>query len=346
MYRKLLSLTLFVSVTLLTPVPLLAQSDTTPEGVSEEAAQALGKDRGKTEEEQLEEILSSQRNEYDLITAGNMKVDYSASYSYNSNPRSRIVNQTDTGFVINNLTRDSQHTLNQNLSLRYGLFNNLTTGISIPIIAKVNTATDNSVSAFGDVSLSTRYQPYVVRPGQLRMTLFSNLTLPTGTSSFEVDRNQELASGSGLYSFSGGLNFSKAVDPVVAFGNLAVNYSLPRTDVNQTRGSRVLLEVRPGPAVSWGLGMAYSLSYDVSLTYSFNYSISFPSELTFRNSSGTISTVETNPSTTATFNLNTGWRLDPTYQMSLGLGIGLTNNSPDFSISLSFPLVLETPALL
>jgi len=200
--KRYLSL-LCLLVVFLQPSFVLAQSDTAPEGVSEEAAEALGEDRGKTEEEQLEEILTSQQNEYDLISSGNIKLDYNANYSFNSSPRAEIVGETNANFIIDQLTRDSQHTLNQTISLRYGWYNNLTMGVNVPLVAKINTANDQSVSAFGDVSLSTRYQPYVVRPGEAKVTLSTSLNLPTGRSQFDIDRNQELSTGSGLYGVSG-----------------------------------------------------------------------------------------------------------------------------------------------
>ncbi|MFB6344460.1 MAG: transporter [bacterium] len=337
---------LFFCLLAFTPFSSLAQSDTTPSGVSEEAAEALGEDRGKTEEEQLEEILSSQRSEYDLIKQGNFQLDYDVSYSFNSNPRSQIVSQNDTGFIINNLTRDSQHTLNHRVNLRYGLFNYLTTGFSLPVVSKFNSANDQSVSAFGDLSLSTRYQPYVVKPGQAKVTLNSSLSIPTGRSSYEIDRDQELSTGSGLYSASGGINFSKAFDPVVAFGNFSANYTLPRDNIDQRRRSGLLKKIEPGPSFSWGLGMAYSLSYDVSINYSFSYSVSMPSQLTFIQPDGSTNIFETDPSTSATLNFSTGWRIDPRYQLNVSLGIGLTDNAPAFSISTGFPLVLESPAYL
>ena len=86
--------------------------------------------------------------------------------------------------------------------------------------------------------------------------------------------------------------------------------------------------------------MAYSLSYDVSLTFSINYGIGLPTELKFDSGQ----TVETSISPSGTLSMSSGWRLSPEYITNIGIGIGLTQNSPDMTFNVSFPLLLDTPA--
>lgn len=320
------------------------QGDTTPEGIGAEAAKALGEDRGQTEEEQLEDILSSEENEYDLIKSGNVKINYSFNYSVNTSlrPRQRVI--PDSGITAFNLTTDSQHNARHSISFRYGLLNNLTLGMNMPIVTKWNTTTGQATGDLGDISLTSRLDPFVTQPGQLSTSFFGNISLPTGRSPWEIDQTEELSTGSGGIGLGGGVNVSKTVDPVVAFGNLNINYSLPISGLSQTRnrGGRadLLTEVRPGPSLSFGGGMAYSLSYDVSLTFSINYGISLPTELEFENTG----VAETEVQTSGTLSMSTGWRLNPEYITTFGIGIGLTQNSPDMSFNVSFPLLLNTPA--
>jgi hypothetical protein len=262
----------------------------------------------------------------------------------------------DSGITTFNLLTDSQHTASHRISVRYGLFNFLTTGFNLPIITKWNTTQGQGVGDIGDISLTTRLDPFVTQPGQMSSTFSGSLSIPTGRSPWEIDPNEELSTGSGGYSISGGVNVSKTIDPVVAFGNFNVNYGFPITGLNQVRGAAdedvpagetdpgvdVLNEVRPGPSFSFGGGMAYSLSYDVSLTMSMNYGISLPTELEFREPRGT---VETSTQVSGTLSISTGWRLSPEYITNIGVGIGLTDNSPDMSFNVSFPLVMNTPVL-
>lgn len=331
--------------------PLSAQDaeegDTVPEGIGEDAAEALGEDRGQTEEEQLEQILSSQENEYDLINEGNVKINYSFSYSVNSSirPQQRVIPDTQ-GVTAFNLTTDSQHNATHRVSFRYGFLNNLTLGMNLPIVTKWNTTTGEATGDLGDVTLTSRIDPFVTRPGQLSTTLFGNLSLPTGRSPWEVNQQEELSTGSGGVSIGGGVNVSKTVDPVVAFGSFNVNYGFPITGLNQARfggqnqNRGLLREVRPGPNFSFGAGMAYSLSYDVSLTFSLNYGLGLPTELEFDSGQ----TAETAIQPSGTLSMSSGWRLGPEYITNIGVGIGLTRNSPDMSFNVSFPLLLDTPA--
>lgn len=333
-------------------------SGTTPEGIGGDVAEALGEDRGQTEEEQLEDILSSEENEYDLMTAGNVKLNYSFSYSANSSiqPRQRII--PDTEATTFNLLTDSQHTANHQISFRFGLFNFLTTGMNLPIVTKWNTTRGVGTGDLGDISFSARLDPFVSQPGEVSSTIQGNLSVPTGRSPWEIDDEHELSTGSGGYSLGGGVNFSKTVDPVAAFWSVNANYGLPITGLRQLRGigtdvsneeiedaidageGDILREVRPGPSFSFGGGMAYSLSYDVSLTFSMNYGISLPTELVFENRGS----VETSTQVSGTLSMSSGWRLSPEYITNFSVGIGLTENSPDMSFSVSFPILLETPA--
>ncbi len=344
-----------VVFTLTTAVSVRAQenegADESPEDVGDEALEALGDDRGQSEEEQLEDILGSEENEYDLIKQNNYKINYSFNYSANSSiePRQRV--QVDTGITVFNLLEDSQHTASHRINLSYGLFNWLSTGINIPITTKYNTTQKHGISDIGDISLSARMDPFVNRPGQLSTTFSGNISLPTGRSPWEIDPQEELTTGSGGFSIGGGVNVSKNVDPVAAFGNFNVNIGLPITGLDQVRGEgeedlpegvdpgiNRLREVRPGPSFSIGTGMAYSLSYDVSLTMSMNYGLSLPTELVFETR-----TVETQTQISGTFSISTGWRLSPQTITNVGFGIGLTDSSPDMSINVSFPLVMTTP---
>jgi hypothetical protein len=46
----------------------------------------------------------------------------------------------------------------------------------------------------------------------------------------------------------------------------------------------------------------------------------------------------TEPSMAGTFNVGLGWRLDPKFTLNINTGIGLTRESPDFSMGASMPI--------
>ena len=122
------------------------------------------------------------------------------------------------------------------------------------------------------------------------------------------------------------------------FGSTSLTYSIPETDVNQPRSGALLMEVKPGLSASFSGGFAYSLSYDVSLTMSFQGGYTNKSEYVFLNSAGTYSEVTSAASVSGIFNMGLGVRVSPKTITNIGLGFGLTDDSPDILLSLSLPI--------
>jgi hypothetical protein len=159
--------------------------------------------------------------------------------------------------------------------------------------------------------------------------------VPTGTSPYEVDPSNSLASGSGLYGINAGVSLSKVLDPLVAFGNLTYSYTLPESGMSQTWGSggSLLTKVDPGSSIGWALGFGYALSYQASLNLSVSFGYAFGSKYTLNDTV----TFQSGSSLSSTFNVGTGWRISAARSISLSLGIGLTVNDPDVSLSFSVP---------
>jgi len=186
----------------------------------------------------------------------------------------------------------------------------------------------------GDISLSCQYQP--LKAGGEWPTAILNLgvVFPTGTSPYEIDPNDSLATGSGLYSFSAGVSLSKILDPLVAFGNLFYVYSLPVENLSQRWGTKdVLTKVDPGSIIGLSMGFGYALSYKVSLNVSFQYNYNFSNKYTINRTSE----YNSGDYASGSFNIGTGWRITPTRAVYTGVGIGLTTNDPDMSFYIRLP---------
>lgn len=95
-----------------------------------------------------------------------------------------------------------------------------------------------------------------------------------------------------------------------------------------------LVEVRPGTTLGLGLGFAYALSYKVSTTLSLQESVSARSKLKFED--GTSS--ETAIQTSGVLNMGLGLRVSPKTTVNVTAGIGLTGDSPDFTLGMNMPL--------
>jgi hypothetical protein len=275
----------------------------------------------------VEDILSAVGREYTMLKKGTIGLGYTFTYAYYS------------GDVFESTTveRRANHNLINNIDAEYALRNNLTISSNIPFAYKYNkvgTSSSQESTDLGDISLGLQLQPFK-SGGKFPTTILSaGVSLPTGTSPYKIDPNRSLATGSGLYSISGGISLSKVVDPLVAFGSLNYSYSLANNNISQRWGTTdVLTNVDPGSSIGLSLGFGYALSYQASLNLGVSFSYSFSNKYTLNNTS----TYENGSSVSSTFTVGTGWRVSPSRSLYLALGIGLTNNDPDFSFSIRVP---------
>ncbi|MCX5848788.1 MAG: transporter [Deltaproteobacteria bacterium] len=276
----------------------------------------------------VEDILSAVGREYSLLKKGTIGLSYTLGYSYFSGDAI-----SDTTLV----EKRSNHNIVNIITAEYALFNNLTIGTGIPFAYKYNrvgTSSSQEATDLGDVSLSLSLQPFK-SGGKIPTTILSfGASLPTGTSPYRVDLKNSLPTGSGLYSFSGGVSLSKVLDPLVAFGSLNYSYSLPEEGLSQRWGTKeVLTKVDPGSSLGLALGFGYALSYQASLNLGVSFGYSFGSNYIINN----ITEYKSGSSVSSSFNVGTGWRISPTRSIYAGLAIGLTNSDADFSFSVRLP---------
>jgi hypothetical protein len=245
------------------------------------AREALSQKEGDaTQEKSLEEVFEATENSYSLMKKGQTSLGFNMSYSYVADQRLdvNIVNGQVTAFDVN---PSASHNLSNNFNFDYGYKNNLTLGLTLPLVVKYDSFESQSASGLGDVSINARWQPYAYVPGELSKTVTGSFKTKTGSSPFHTVGDKTLPTGSGYYSLTGGMSLSKVVDPVMLFGSGSLTYAIPEKDINQPRGGARLMEVKPGLSMSFSGGFAYSLSYDVSMSMSFQGSYSDKSTYVF-----------------------------------------------------------------
>ena len=295
------------SVTGLLPTMALSQ-----EGNVDEAREALARQEGDEDSsKQLEEVFQAAETSYSLQKKGT----HSLNYSFDVVP-------------------SATHNFTNAFSYDYGLLDNLTVGARIPLVVKYDTQDELNIYDFGDISATARWQPFAYVPGKMSTTVFGTFTTKTGVSPYEIDIDEQLSTGSGYYSVAGGVSFSKVLDPVVVFGSTSATYNLPERDLQQVRGARVLQELEPGFGLSGSAGFAYSLSYDISLSISAQLSYSDQTILSF--SDGTQAVAQDQMS--GFLSMSLGTRVSDTTIVNTSLGIGLTEDAPDFSLGVSLPI--------
>lgn len=300
------------------------------------ARDALKKQEGDTDQTSLlKETLTAVDKQYSLLKKGKLSTTYDFNYSYVGQERI-VTDIIDGQYTLREILNDSAHTITNTISADYGVRDNLTASLIVPLVSKYseNPSFDGLSHSLGDIGIGARWQPFEVRRGQPMLTVTSNLRLPTGKSPFKTDANQDLATGAGVATLSAGLNVNHIVDPVALFGSFSLSYSADAKDLQQIRGSRVLTRVDPGPSFSFGLGFAYALSYGISTSVSFQETVARGTKLYFRDGSS----AKTKTQTSGVLNFGLGYRISPKTTLNFTAGVGLTNDSPDFTLGVSVPL--------
>lgn len=302
-----------------------------------DARDALSKNENDvTQEKSLEEVFEAAENNYSLIKEGDVSLNYNIGYSYAADQRISvdIENQQIRSFDVEPST---SHTVTNNFNFDYGFENNITLGVSVPLVVKYDSYGAKSASGLGDVALNLRWQPYAYVPGETSKTVSFSFKTKTGSNPFDTVGEDQLTTGSGYYQLSSGMSFSKIFDPVMLYGTTSFTYALPESDVNQPRSGGTLTEVKPGVTVSFAGGFAYSLSYDVSLSMSFQGNYTDKSKYTFRVGQD-YSEVDSSASLSGIYNISLGVRVSPKTITNIGVGFGLTDDAPDVLLSLSVPI--------
>ena len=302
---------------------------------ADQAATALQKqDTDATTETNLQEVFSSNERQYSLIKQGVISSYYDLDYTYYRDSRLDLATSDSSSSLARlRVEEDANHTISNTFTLQYGLLNNLTLSASLPLIAKSDLLQDKNTAGLGDINFGARWEPFPLKQGRLPLVLFGSLSTKTGDSPYEIGID-ELSTGKGYYSVGFGASTRKYIDPVVLFTSVSANYGLKESGLNQARGSRILEAFDPGLSGGFSFGFAYSFNYDVSLTMSYQQSFNTGAQFYFKNEESFKSADQS--SSTLSFAL--GVRVSPETIVNGTVGIGLTEDAPDVSLGLSFPL--------
>jgi len=310
----------------------------TPPATSEAVRDALAKKEGDADNTTLlKDTLTAVDKQYSLIRKGKVQVNYELGYTYIGQEKinTDLSSGTATLFSIENT---NSHTITNTIMTDYGVLNNLTANVTVPLISRYSDSGGFSgVShTIGDVGLGVRWQPHEVKRDEVAYTITGNMRLATGTSPYKVDVQKGVATGSGVNTFNIGANMTRIVDPVALFGSFNVGYSLTAKHLNQNLYGATLREVKPGASFGFGLGFAYALSYKITTSFSFQESIQARSTLTFDNGNK----AQTQTQSAGILAIGAGYRMSPKTTVNVTVGAGLTAAAPNLSLTMSLPLSL------
>ena len=316
--------------------PAQAEPATPSMNAASSAADALKQKEGDaTKKQNLEQVFTAAERQYSLQKKGSYSGTYDIDYTYYQDQQLDLaLGDSSTTITRLRIENVASHNITNTFTVQYGLLDNLTLTASLPFVAKSDTIKDTAAAGLGDISVGARWEPFPLKQGRLPLVLFGNFSTKTGDSPYEVNAATDLPTGKGYYSAGIGASTRKYIDPVVLFASASANYGLPERGLNQVRGSRILTEFEPGVSGGFAFGFAYSFNYDVSLTMSYQQSFNTASKYTFQGGE----TSKPADQSTATMGISLGVRVTPKTIVNGSVGIGLTEDAPDISLGLSFPL--------
>lgn len=319
--------------TIVTPTPETVPVELHPETT---ASQALQQQEGDaTQEANLEEVFTSNERQYSLMKKGSYSAYYDVDYTYYRDTQLDLaLDDSSSSLTRLRVEEDANHTLTNTFTLQYGLMDNLTLTASLPLVAKTDKIKDATTAGIGDISFGARWEPFPLEQGRLPLILFGSLSTKTGDSPYEINHAKDLSTGKGYYSVGGGASTRKYIDPVVLFASFSASYGFEESGLNQRRGSRLLDSFEPGVSGGFNLGFAYSFNYDVSLTMSFQQSFQTGAEFSYVGGEKSVASDQTS----ASMAFSLGVRVSPTTIVNGTVGFGLTEDAPDVTLGLSFPL--------
>lgn len=293
-----------------------------------------------------------------LSPRGQFTLEPSLQYSYSSSDRVSIVGYTIIpALVIGLIDVRTVHrtTMVAGLTARYGLTNRLEVEGRIPFVYRDDDTVSRPInlegsatsqvfnadgSGIGDVELAARYQLNVPTAGNPYFLGSVRLKSRTGEDPFEVDYlvsapgfptlQTSLPTGSGFYSLQPSLSVIYPSDPAVFFGGINYQWNIKR-DVNKVVAGSFVGEVDPGDAVGFNVGMGLGLNERSSFSLGYEHTWYDESE-----QNGIVPTGMTSFQT-ASLLLGYSYRLNKRASLSLSIGAGLTDETPDTQVTIRLP---------
>jgi hypothetical protein len=327
-------------------VPATQAAPRAPAPAASSAADALKKQAGDVDQATLlKDTLTKTDRQYSLLRAGRLAANYDLNYSYVGSQQIDVgFAQTTSAIDLLRVETMRAHTVTNTLSVDYGLLDNLTVSGTLPFVSKFTQSTVYSGTAYdiGDLVFGARYQPFVQSAAGPTYTVTGSLSLPTGRSPYDEMIGQNTSTGSGYASGTVGVNASQVFDPVALFGSLNFTAGKSVSNLHQYNSTddSTLTGLRPGKSIGFGAGFTYALSYNVSTSVSFQETVTTPSTISYVQT-GTAGTNRTAMQVAAILNFGLGVRLNPKTTINLTAGVGLTVDSPDFSLGLNVPLTFS-----
>ena len=180
-------------------------------------------------------------------------------------------------------------------------------------------------TGFGDLELGINYQ--ISTPSQITINQLLGLRWKTNsaTDPYKIKSPEYEVTGSGFNTLSLFYTVVDIRDPLAFFGNLSFSKSLP--------SNKPIGRVKPGNRLGYTLGMNMAINLESTINISFSHQWSNHTSLNKASIAGT-------RFTSAVLSAGINQHLFDDHELNIQLGIGLTEDSPDFTIQFGIPVKL------
>ncbi|ROV57462.1 transporter [Vibrio ponticus] len=287
-----------------------------------------------------------------LTPKGKAGIEFSLNYSQNSSNRVNVIGYTVLpALVVGDIqvSDADRTTITAGYTTRYGLTNATEIEIRIPYVYRNDQVSGRSLAVpsnetinrdvdgggLGDIEFAVRHQfnfdtsPYWV--GSLR------IKSDTGKSPYEIatDPNDSLLlldapTGSGFWSIEPGISMIYPTDPAVLFASLSYIYNIEE-DYNIS-GQNTNIDL--GDTISVGAGLGFAINRDLSFSIGFSHQTILESKI----NGSTAPDAKLLQLDSLNFGVN--YALSPTTSISIGAQAGLTEDTPDFQLTVRVPFSL------
>ncbi|WP_093533405.1 transporter [Stenotrophomonas rhizophila] len=268
--------------------------------------------------------------------------------------------------AIENVESD---TLTYNLAARWGLTPRLALNLDVPYLARKTVfqkggaggsaaaiaQEETTGNGIGDISLSANYKLFSEKGRWPETVLTVGATAPTGREPYglswkvlERDDDdfirfavpEQQPTGNGVWQANVGLSAVKTADPAILFANIGYIHSFENSfdDLDANPDTVNPGDVKLGGSYYFGAGVAFAFNERTSLSISFSDKLSARASTRFKG--GQWVKIVGSDANAATLNLGITYALNQNTTIVSLLGIGLTPDSPDFTLAFKVPYIL------
>jgi len=268
--------------------------------------------------------------------------------------------------AIENVESDS---LTYNFAARWGVNPRLTLNLDVPYIARKTiyqkggaggsaaaiAQEETNGTGIGDVTVSANYKLFGERGWRPETVLTGGVTAPTGREPYGMDWKvierddddfirfavpSEQPTGNGVWQANIGLSAVKTADPAILFANVGYIHSFDRSfdDIDSNPDTVNPGDVRLGKSFYFGAGIAFAFNERTSLSISFSDKLSARASTRYKD--GKWIKMIGSDANAGTLNLGVTYALTSKATFVSMLGVGLTPDAPDFSLSFKVPYML------